>query len=1152
MNIRVRFILFPLFLGLLLAAGFLLGSADVIDVTLAAPQDCVPGPHSGTLTADETWCLSDSPHELNGTVTVPPTVTLTIEPGVVVRVPGWPRGIHLNVQGHLNAIGTLTQPITFTRSGTDGGWMGIILDGGTAQLQHVTVEYGCNYSTYPWRANVSVINSGQLEVSDSLLRECHSGGHSLYVWDSQAEVNRTTFTANDLQPVYITGPGSVVTLTENVLTGNFNYPDHNDRILLSPDAMMGHDTTLTPQTTWDGYEIEGAFTIPPTVTLTLEPGVIVKKRVWPRHTITIRGTLEALGTPTQPITITSTDLGATYNWYGLLVDGGNADLRYTTIEYACGNTTNIHVQNGGHLTLTHSTVQECHYGGGGGEKSLFMDGGTASINYSTFATSDWYAIYVTGASTNSVTMKGTIIRDNTEGVYLASGVQITGVNNVFLNNQAMGVYIEPNARATLLHTTFAGGANYGVNPSPAAVFVKGGGTAVLTNTILSHLGKAIHVESGGAVTLTNTLWDGNGTDVVGTITETGHLDGLALFDTDGYHLTRYSAALARGVNAGVADDVDGETRPTPAGTGPDLGADEYPYTMNELVPEMSAYPPQWIIAVDPTTDLPYNRLRQRYMLALYYGSQDPNSPALTVNMTDTLPTNMAFESQMHSPPMNFSQQGQTFSWQTQQPLAVHQTAQVFLSSLSTVNFEPYTVLTNTTEVRAGTEHFVRQQTYQVPLFPPLIVTPGSGEICSSQQTSGTQVLGVAQSNTIVKLYENDIEVLTTTVEASGVFSLTYTSTRVGVDPAVVLTARACMPSDPSQCSEPSDPVNLKPVQSFWCPQRSKWTVSDPESPYRGTYHFVNPETGEFSTQDWVIVGPHHFPPSTIELYIPDRGGSPPDEVWIVVDDGDPIYPNPPVTPPIYQFPVPTNPYWIVFWYHLDPLITDSKGGRLIDPDGYVFDVTQGFDPISPTLHAVEGVTVTCMVSMTEWGGWVPWPAHLYNNQQNPQVTGEDGYFAFFTPPGLYYLQVEGIDGYQSWRSPVVEVITQIVHVNVPYTPWPVGQVANLSYVTLTADGPSPAVITVPVGSAVEWVAEIDGTTPPEVRMRLEDNPVLRLLSDLDPISYTVGWDGGMMAPGRVYRRRFTTLGTYTYTDGAGHSGQVVVTKAMIYLPMIRR
>ena len=66
----------PVFLALLLAGLLLFG----VDYATASPRACVPGPHNGHITADETWCLSDSPHELSGDVTVDPGVTLTIEP----------------------------------------------------------------------------------------------------------------------------------------------------------------------------------------------------------------------------------------------------------------------------------------------------------------------------------------------------------------------------------------------------------------------------------------------------------------------------------------------------------------------------------------------------------------------------------------------------------------------------------------------------------------------------------------------------------------------------------------------------------------------------------------------------------------------------------------------------------------------------------------------------------------------------------------------------------------------------------------------------------------------------------------------------------------------------------------------------------------
>ena len=230
-----------------------------------------------------------------------------------------------------------------------------------------------------------------------------------------------------------------------------------------------------------------------------------------------------------------------------------------------------------------------------------------------------------------------------------------------------------------------------------------------------------------------------------------------------------------------------------------------------------------------------------------------------------------------------------------------------------------------------------------------------------------------------------------------------------------------------------------------------------------------------------------------------------------------------------------------FWANCGGNFISSTGRILIDPDGYVFDVTQGFDPHEPDRQRDRRESPSRSTSSEEWGGWTPWPAHLYNNQVNPQVTGSDGYFAFFTPPGQYYLQVDGKPGYQPWRSPLIEVVNEIVHVNVPYTPWtepPV--VETVTEVLLTASGPQPASITVASGTTVQWRAEIDGLAPPAELAELAENPVLQPLSALDPISTILGWDGGMLKPGQTYQRQLTQPGTYTYSDGLGHQGQVCV------------
>jgi plastocyanin len=150
---------------------------------------------------------------------------------------------------------------------------------------------------------------------------------------------------------------------------------------------------------------------------------------------------------------------------------------------------------------------------------------------------------------------------------------------------------------------------------------------------------------------------------------------------------------------------------------------------------------------------------------------------------------------------------------------------------------------------------------------------------------------------------------------------------------------------------------------------------------------------------------------------------------------------------------------------------------------------------------------------------------------------------------MYYLQVDGGQDYQSWRSPVFPITTRPLHTNVPLTP--VGQDSILPYITLTPNGPEPAAIAIAAGESVEWIVETSETALPEELIRLYDNPLIRLLSDLDPLGSLLGWDSGMLAPGRAYRRQFTQPGTYTYTDGAGHTGTVVVTgTSKVYLPIV--
>jgi hypothetical protein len=70
--------------------------------------------------------------------------------------------------------------------------------------------------------------------------------------------------------------------------------------------------------------------------------------------------------------------------------------------------------------------------------------------------------------------------------------------------------------------------------------------------------------------------------------------------------------------------------------------------------------------------------------------------------------------------------------------------------------------------------------------------------------------------------------------------------------------------------------------------------------------------------------------------------------------------------------------------------------------------------------AIEGAVVTLFVDQ---GGWVVWNGGQYG-QNNPQITGDDGMFAYLVPNGRYYVEVEK-DGYKKTTS-VPRIITKNV------------------------------------------------------------------------------------------------------------------------------
>ena len=190
---------------------------------------------------------------------------------------------------------------------------------------------------------------------------------------------------------------------------------------------------------------------------------------------------------------------------------------------------------------------------------------------------------------SSLLLASNVITGNQSGetaaLYLASVSPLTATNNIIAGNRGNYDWARPPAvrvrvgtSGRFLHNTVAH------NDSYSGLFLQSSSTVWLTNTILVSHTVGISVGNSTTAVLEGTLWGsgawanttdwgGGGTIITGTVNVWGNPVFVSP-DNGDYHIFPTSAAAGRGVDAGVMTDIDGDARPAPAGTAPDIGADE--------------------------------------------------------------------------------------------------------------------------------------------------------------------------------------------------------------------------------------------------------------------------------------------------------------------------------------------------------------------------------------------------------------------------------------------------------------------------------------------------------------------------------------------------------------------------------------------------
>ncbi len=235
-----------------------------------------------------------------------------------------------------------------------------------------------------------------------------------------------------------------------------------------------------------------------------------------------------------------------------------------------------------HATLEGNTIANNSAGDYGGGVSVSAADAVLRNNLVLSNTADndggGIHLYWSAASLSGNVIQGNETLDRGGGVFIlgnAGGKFPMLVNNAVIDNQALslgpGVFILGSS-PRLLHTTLS--RNLGGDWS--AIHVDNdtfnASHVALTNTIIANHGVGITVTAGNTATLNASLWHNIGAQWGGNVIHANDCKGDPVFRSDGYHIRGDSAAINKGVDAGVTSDIDGQARPQDGSY--DLGADE--------------------------------------------------------------------------------------------------------------------------------------------------------------------------------------------------------------------------------------------------------------------------------------------------------------------------------------------------------------------------------------------------------------------------------------------------------------------------------------------------------------------------------------------------------------------------------------------------
>jgi parallel beta-helix repeat protein len=424
-----------------------------------------------SITTNTTWTAANNPYVVSQGVTVQEGVTLTIDPGVVVK---FGQSDSLYVNGNLVADGASGTEIIFTSLKDDsdghdtngdgtatapapGDWGGLYFRSTStgSLLNHVIVRYG-KTGIYVYQSSPTIQNN---TVTDN-------GADGIYLYSASPTISGNVITDNNGYGIFA-GLSSNPQILANSLQGNTRWaicvdpPASGSTIqgneLLGPRAgIFVRAGDLTTDTVWssdsvyvindyrDSYTM-GGLTVDEGVALTIQPGVVTKFEGFAG--LRVLGSLIAEGTADGQIGFTSLrddSLGGDTNGDGNLTTPAKNDWGGISFSNTC--------QQG---VLNHAVVR---YGGRTYDRiccfvslpAIYIGVPNVQIRNSVISDNGYDGIRISlggATSSNVVIENNTISRngDSAYGITLAYGPAVITRNVISENWHGMSLVDSPNS-----------------------------------------------------------------------------------------------------------------------------------------------------------------------------------------------------------------------------------------------------------------------------------------------------------------------------------------------------------------------------------------------------------------------------------------------------------------------------------------------------------------------------------------------------------------------------------------------------------------------------------------------------------------------------------------------------------------------------------